>query len=130
MTEGRRKRPFSSSLQKYSPENMSRLLSGSFPGILPAFPPEPHVQFRFHEPPVLAELEGRYALLLDVAIERPRRHFQVAARLGGGQHLIPYRLGHRTFRMIRAPSYKGRAGIVKYFYMPLIATPCHCWHNP
>src|SRR2546428_92140 len=77
---------------------------GFFPRVPPVFPPEPHVQLRLHEPPVLAELEGRHALLLNVAIERPRSHFQVAARLGGGQHLIPYRLGHRTFRMIRSPS--------------------------
>jgi len=73
-------RPFSSSLQWYSPANISaRFLSGHHrtSGALS----DPLFQIRTYESPFFPKLEGGYLMALKIAVECPLGDLQVAARL-------------------------------------------------
>ena len=86
----------------------------------PALLPEQEIQLGFYKPPVFPKFKGRHTPVLDVSIESPGSHFQVAAGLGGRENLIARSLRHHgsRFKQYRVDKNRG-------FVNSLQSTGCH-----
>src|SRR5512145_364393 len=80
MGEGTMNRPFSSTLQRYSPANISAT-SPSRHQWAPRPLPDPLLQIRTYESPFFPKLEGGDLMVLKITVECPLGNLQVTARL-------------------------------------------------
>src|SRR5262245_36617770 len=86
-------RPFSSTLQRYSPANISGE-SPSWDEGPPGPVANPLLQIRTHKAPFFSEFEGGNLMVLQIAVERPRGNLQIAAGLLRGHQLALGLFGH------------------------------------
>src|ERR1044072_954035 len=93
--DGTMNRPFSSTLQRYSPANISAISPLRHEGAAGTFA-DPLLQVRTNESPFFPQFESGDLMVLQIAVERPLGDLQVAAGLVGGHQFALWVFCHAT----------------------------------